>query len=83
MERSKSNKLLDSARTALNDLYGLVPNLDRPKYADPLVRIIEQALYGYSEALGSLRQIESTLYHADKDVDRVAKRIAELETGEV
>lgn len=67
---------LDRARDALSELYGLVPHGGKAHdAADECVRIVEQALFGYGEALSSLREIENKLFYSGKAQERVADQI--------
>lgn len=73
---------LDRARDALSELYGMIPPRLVDKRADECVRVIEHALFGYGEALSSLREIENKLFHSGKAQERVANQITAIRKEE-
>lgn len=77
-----SMKLIQLARGALNDLYGLIPVEDRAKYADPNMRILEKAIHEFASTMDYLAQVKHKAEWAERDIERAAQHMNAIETGE-
>lgn len=73
-------KIIEKAQSALRDLYGLVPQVER-KYADDYLRILEHTLNAYSANLDHMRQIEAVMHNASQYISHKVVEITQIEEG--